>query len=352
MTNTVDRQKDLITQASCVLHIGTPKTGSTALQRFLCEARHALENAGFLYPASIERGHGHHDLSLALCASYPEWAAPQLRTFEESLSAVIAEHRSKELKLLLSSENFYWLNRPEDVAWLLQRLGHSTERVAIIVYLRRQDEVLVSWYNQLVKAQGYARDFSSFIDEQGELWNYAIQLQQWSAVFGSERIAVRRYAFGVKDDIRHDIAKLLDLEVGIEPTSQRENNRLLRDILEFQRTINQLPLPTIEKRRFHKTLIALSDRASNSAEALFSDAPLLTPASARAILARYEEGNDWVARHFLDEPHLFDQGDAETPEELAGTAYEPLGPEKIAAILSWLILEVAHHSTSDVSVPP
>ena len=46
-----------------VLHIGGPKTGSTALQRTLFANRAALLERGFDYANVNLRGYGHHDLA-------------------------------------------------------------------------------------------------------------------------------------------------------------------------------------------------------------------------------------------------------------------------------------------------
>jgi hypothetical protein len=99
----------------CYLHIGAPKTGSTALQYFLYENRRKLAEHGWIYPDVSLRGFGHHDIALLLDGGYPEWALPQ----ERSLSELIEELRKSIAdcsQVILSSENFYLFPHPQQVA--------------------------------------------------------------------------------------------------------------------------------------------------------------------------------------------------------------------------------------------
>lgn len=66
-----------------IVHIGAPKTGSTAIQRFLFEHRAQLPAHGVQYPDINLRGYGHHDLAFMLDGRYPEWATPQDRNLPQ-----------------------------------------------------------------------------------------------------------------------------------------------------------------------------------------------------------------------------------------------------------------------------
>lgn len=328
----------VIEDASCVVHIGVPKTGSTALEVFLGANRAALGNDGILYPAFIERGFAHHDLAFLVSGGYPEWATPQERSLDELLHALRMEvgAHPRYRRLILSSENFYWLAPPEKVRDLLAGLGHAPDRVAIVVYVRRQEDAIESWYNQIVKAQGYAGTFRQCIAEFDALWDYSSRLARWADVFGHERIVLRTYPddSGTAFDVRHDFTGLL----GLDPARyayapERPNQRLLRDLLEFQRTINQLPLGTIDKRRFHKQLIALSHAAPDS---LLADAPLHTRATRQSVCDRYAAGNRQLARRHFGREMLFPAVAAPDPADAAPPS--PLSAEKLACIFAWLIM--------------
>lgn len=332
--------RSVIDTATCVLHIGTPKTGSTAIERFLGENRAQLSRSGVLYPASIERGYAHHDLAFLASGSYPAWASPQPRTLPQLLEAIRIEgkQRPTPCKLMLSSENFYWLTEPESVRDVLSELGHSPGQIAVIVYVRRQEIVVESWYNQLVKALGYSGSFKNSLEDFESLWDYHTRLKRWADVFGRERIIVRIYPDDAQAgfDVRRDFAGLIGIdEAACCYSPVRPNGRLLRDVLEFQRVINRLPLPVIDKRRFHKQLIALS---SSPSAITLEDAPLHSAVTRGLIRQRYDAGNHAVARAFLGRDILF-------PVSVDGPTREddceepaPLSPEKLICIFAWLLI--------------
>jgi hypothetical protein len=333
----------VIDSATCVLHIGTPKTGSTAVQCFFCENRERLIECGILYPGSIERGHAHHDLAFLSSGAYPEWASSQPRSLTQLLEAVIAEAEQcpSPCKLLLSSENFYWLAEPEPVRDMLSALGHAPDRTVVVVYLRRQEDAIESWYNQLVKALGYSGSFRESLEDFESLWDYASRLERWADIFGRDQIIVRTYpddAHG-KFDVRRDFANLIGIEQeSCTYSSSHPNERLVRDVLEFQRIINRLPLPTIDKRRYHKQLIALSGSASG---ATLQDAPLHSAATRRLIRERYAEGNRAVATTFLGRDMLFPAQAIDAPADEDGEEATPLSSEKLVFLFAWLLMTQA-----------
>lgn len=335
MPKPVHDHRSTIRTASCVLHIGAPKTGSTGLQCFLGDNRAHLAAAGLLYPGSIERGHAHHDLAFLTAGGYPEWASSQPASLGELLAAIQTEFQAQPAlrKLLLSSENFYWLSDPEAVRRMLDTLGHRPEQIAVVVYIRRQEDAIESWYNQLVKALGYSADFSQSIADYDSLWDYHARLSGWAAVFGEDRIVPRIYPDDDDDfDIRRDFVALLELaDPDLHYAPDRPNRRLVRDLLEFQRIINRLPLPTMAKRRHHKRLIHLSAHAE---ELGLEDAPLHTPATRQAIRSRYAEGNRIVARSHFDRDAMFPPATA--ARTAASAELPPLAAEKQTAILAWL----------------
>lgn len=318
----------------CLLHIGAPKTGSTALQQFLAANRARLRRGGLDYPDVSLRGHGHHDLAFLVGGGYPEWATPQdrpLRDLVRDLAAAAADSGT----VVLSSENFYLQPAPAGIARVLARAGIRARDTRIVVYLRRQDEAHLSWYNQAVKAQGYTGTLAKNIAETGKLWNYALQLAKWAAVFGKDNLDVRVYQDS-DADIRRDFLRLAGLaEKGFKFPAEDTNSRINTEILEFQRRVNRLPLTPQQKRGAHKELIALTARTARAR--LFEDRPLLGVKERAAILARHAKGNETVARTYLKRKRLFDET---MPRGLPRTAAKTeLSSEKLAYILGWLIAQ-------------
>jgi hypothetical protein len=324
---------------SCYLHIGAPKTGTTFLQKVLSDNREALLRQGILYPAAGLRGLGHHDFAFLLAGGYPEWATSQPASLE-ALAGHLAEEVAKHAgPVILSSENFYLYPQPERLKALLHRTGIAqSHNITLIVYIRRQDLAHESWYNQTIKAQGYTHGFDACIDQFAPLWDYQARLRQWAAVFGQHNMVVRPYEQQQLDghSLLQDFARITQIDTAALTVQQDQvNTGLNRDALEFQRLLNALPLPTPEKRQFHRQLIELSRQTAGSG--LFDETPLLDARRSREIMARYDAGNLEVARTYLHQEQLFLEPLAHAFADASAAA--ALTVEKMAMITGWLMLK-------------
>ena len=321
----------------CTLHIGAPKTGSTALQEFLSNNAAALQEQGYVYPRSGLRANGHHDIAFLSGGGYPEWATPQSRGLEDLTTDLRNEIANTPHHVILSSENFYLLRQPAEVGKLLTSLFPGGA-VKVVVYLRRQDEAHLSWYNQAVKAQGFTGTIEDSIRDNDTLWNYAENLAHWTDVFGEENLIIRIYQNNelIDGDIRRDFCRLLQVtEAPLRFQSGRSNTALNRSLLEFQRTRNALPLPMQEKRRFHKQLTALSEVSAG--QGMFDESMPLCEARRRELLAHYAPGNRQLAKRFFARDVLFDES---MPAAHAGDgAPAALSAEALACIEHWLSVE-------------
>jgi hypothetical protein len=321
----------------CLLHIGAPKTGSTALQKFLATNRDSLRRLGLEYPDVSLRGYGHHDIAFVVGGGYPAWATPPspMRDLEE-LTRELAEKTAGSESIVLSSEDFYLISNPTGVAAMLGKAGFRPADVRVVVYVRRQDEAHLSWYNQAVKAQGYSGTLAECIAETHSLWNYAEQLERWAAAFGADRLDVRLYRplNGPASDIRRDFLSLAGVPAdGFSFPDANENSRINAEILEFQRLINRLPLSPQQKRGAHKDLIELTAAVAGSS--MFADRTLIGAQERAAILKRYAASNRAVARKYFRRDRLFDEA---LPKGLPRKGARPeLDNEKLVYIIGWLL---------------
>lgn len=322
------------------LHIGTPKTGSTALQIFLESNPIALGKYGALYPSRTLRGHGHHDIAFHIAGGYPAWASPAACSLKETAQAfrdeVQAQKEGLHQKIIFSSENFYLLCDPQAVAEFLYTAGIPAKDLTIVVYIRRQDEIQVSWYNQRIKAQGFSGSLSESIAEYSSQWHYEQQLDRWEKAFPDAKLIVRPYQRAdIPDlDIRKDFLRIIQAEEAEFSFAAEDTNSSLNiDLLEFQKEINKLYIDNRTKRKFHKALIALSKTPSS--QEFFSTKALLNTKQKKSLLSRYREGNRLVAIKYLGRNDLFD----ESMEIGKPSSVKPgLTVEKMFRIMAWLLL--------------
>jgi len=126
------------------LHIGLHKTGSSAIQHGLYGQCDRLESQNYSYPRPAEF-EAHHKLAFIALRAPGESFASQRQRFSDAATA-LREQATRE-NVIVSSEML-----AEQVDWhLLPVFREVFEEVKVIIYLRRQDLLFESAYNQRVK---------------------------------------------------------------------------------------------------------------------------------------------------------------------------------------------------------
>ena len=181
-----------------ILHIGTNKTGTSALQRVLNAQRDALMQNGVLYPEAGCTGEAHYALSSALNflhEPHPDQATQEQtrENLRRSLDAEIEE--KKPTSVVLSSEYFMLDNDME-----ITRSFFDGFDVRVIVYLRRHDRWWESAYAQAMRSvpnPPWGPGPEAFIDwyryNDPTFGDYEALLDRWSQVVGHDQILVRPY---------------------------------------------------------------------------------------------------------------------------------------------------------------
>ncbi|HTT98940.1 MAG TPA: hypothetical protein VMF58_12885 [Rhizomicrobium sp.] len=282
-----------------VLHIGTHKTGTSALQAFLAANAEALQQHGVRY---IEAGRpkrlAHHMLA---------WSIRGRRNTNISIwDGVRGEiARTPDTTHVLSSEGFWF----EDPVRVKELLGYDGP-VKIVAYLRRQDQFLQSLYKQTV-ADGRKKDFDTWLADVPHRGDYATVMNAWAVVFGADAIVARPYQRnGENIDTIADFLSLLNIDKAIVPdvrpgTTYNPSPR--RELLHFLRAFNQLNLKIDYEKFFHSVM--------GRDKAYKRSIDLLTYEQRRAVLDRYEQCNREITeRYWKEEIPLFpDLQDKELP---------------------------------------
>lgn len=179
-------------QPLLIVHIGTFKTGTTAIQRLLSDNRQFVESSqGILYPrtAEIPAG-GHHNLVYELTGSWKH--KPSLGGF----SQLKEEFRgSSATSLVISAENLssYALAN-EKVAPAFADLANELDcKLKVICYVRPQWEYIDSYYSQGVKSGYTTCSFGSFVQSalSEDIYDYEKVVEPWERLQAS--VSVRPY---------------------------------------------------------------------------------------------------------------------------------------------------------------
>ena len=183
------------------LHVGVEKTGTTTLQVAMAINRPLLRQCGYAIPTGLPDFPCHH-IGLALCAANPD-AVPELRqvarltsdaaycTFLENYPMQIAGELAESgcQTAILSNEHCSSrLSTATEIAKLHEIIGRLAHEYRVIIYLRRQDDLVASHYSTAVRS-GTSAEFN-LPSEAGWL-NYLDLLEIWAQVFGEENLAVR-----------------------------------------------------------------------------------------------------------------------------------------------------------------
>ena len=206
----------------------------------------------------------------------------------------------------------------------LRRLRGFTDRVAgrlrLVVYVRRQDDHLISRYQQVVKTGEVCRLHEWAQQDLARTYDYHSRLRTWAALLDPTELVVRRFepeSFA-GGSLHQDFldAAAIDVRVGDLREAPKRNESLDADSVEFLRLLN---LYRVEQEAAVSGLI--DNRPYNRRLAGASDGPVLTlPTSfLDEFMSRWAESNQQVARHFLGDStgRLF-----RTPRKTANTTTE------------------------------
>ncbi len=171
------------------LHIGLPKTGSSALQVFFAKNEAALKANRLIYPWPGPAKQGRATPGNAKWLAKHEGGFP----YESERGEQLAKWLKRGRGVLLSSEEL----AKADPATLigLRDLGGDTR---VLVYLRDQADIMVARFNQL---RGYGKFgpertlewYTAESPAAGSHLKFGEFLDRMAGIFGREKMAVRSY---------------------------------------------------------------------------------------------------------------------------------------------------------------
>ena len=169
-----------------ILHVGTPKAGTTYLQTLLWANRTRLTEAGVLLPGA--RPFAHNQAAAAVRSG---WRAPRAAGVWDRLNAQVGEHPGTAV---LSNEWFALAGR-DRAQEALTRFGDA--EVNVVVTARDLVSVVPAGWQETLKLGrgGSLDDFISGLEPPGERWGYwtldpAWVLHRWAGDLDPARVHV------------------------------------------------------------------------------------------------------------------------------------------------------------------
>lgn len=279
------------------LHIGMGKTGTTALQKFFFQNRRALKKQGICYPEYGAVSHVHHLVS----PHVPRYLEGTLDFLPVDVWAPKLARVSEE-RLLMSSELIAWADEAE-VRAFCQEVTRWFE-LHIVVYLRRQDNIMMASYNQQVKAGLQKRNIKTIVNHLIKRFNYEKILSPWVSELGQDRIKVGVYEKQqfYKNDIRSDFMHHvfgLDLDKTFRFSEENSNPGLTRAISEYKVFINNVVEDVRVNSRLNDLLFRCSEELEVASRGIFSEHSSLSPDLRLEVIEASEDINSKIAREYL-----------------------------------------------------
>lgn len=236
--------------AKVVIHFGPPKTGTSAIQKWLIENESALKQRKILYPQHQTDSNGVSSGNATAIFNNPKKDKP--RHARENKLKLKESCQLNNCNTLLFSSELFMRKLPE--------LAKLYPNARFIGYIRAPIDLLESDYNQLVKRHSETNAFTE--NDRSADW----QLDMLSTLIddiGLDRFELRAYcpeAF-LNGDLVADFLNTVrpGLESLVKDNSKGVNPSYSLQSLEFKRWLNQLSLERTIERDIDKYLQSLTN---------------------------------------------------------------------------------------------
>lgn len=240
------------------LHIGTSKTGTTTIQTYCGINREQLKSKGVLFPIMpyhydrITENRNGHFLYATIYENGVRNKEKEKQVLKQELDYIVDCFKDYD-NVLLSEESIWWATATRRKGLWKYLQEHSQQnhyQVKIIVYLRRQDQFMMSRYNQIIKTDtggGTQRFYEYFKDMNGKykcVMNYRQRLDYMAKFFPKENIVVKRFdrSYFYNGDLNADFLHILGVEIDdtFAELPKDENLGISVQSGEIKRVLNRL----------------------------------------------------------------------------------------------------------------
>lgn len=299
---------------SCFIHIGTPKTGTTAIQTALKQHAEGLARLGFLCPRTGTNGKvaAHHNIAFEIARN------PTFIPENGCVNELLAEIAATSAHIILSSEAFDGaLFHEKEFSNFLSALKQLGLRVKIIVYVKNQVDYARSLYLELLR-HGYELGFNSYLNSilqfkelRWARWDWRFSfcyhdlMRRIEAVSGADYV-IRSYDSLPDRSILADFLAIIGLQpqdLGIDTTLRYNQQLSLQTYLSlYYQNYRDTELKAGEA----ETLAAISEAFAGKHLALAS-------ATKDSIIQRFQESNARLVANYGLPPFVAMSAQASQP---------------------------------------
>jgi len=235
-----------------IIHVGTPKTGTTSLQTYLEKRQRKLRGKGIIYPHNLEKIQNP-------TAPKHQWfeknlVTTNLESFLENFKNIISQVKKDTHTIILSSEGIYnyWWDFPDESKDILSELSKLFD-IDVWVWFREPLVFIESYYKQCIRNPQvannscYGKDLSFAemlnIDWFSQHLNYQGFVSECQILFGKNNVSVFKY----EGDVVQEVIQKLGLATPHDNPTPRENKSLNCASIELLRTINHYDIKAKDK---------------------------------------------------------------------------------------------------------
>ena len=233
------------------LHIGSHKTGTSAIQRFLRINNNLL-----------------NDKSISYFKPDP-WPIPFKKEIgpvvDLDLSGFEALKNIESNTVVLSHENYSWITSEGDLKLLANTLSKFAEEVKIILYIRRQDSLAISqkqegtkWFDNSIAYGHEPSAFPSTLTKYAsDYLNFYEKVNKWENAFGRENMIVRIFSTEtlINGDAVEDFCNIIGIK---DLSSYNQVGRVNESIYLNQQLFLHLTRPYFPENSYKKDILVKS----------------------------------------------------------------------------------------------
>lgn len=302
------------------IHIGTSKTGTTTIQTYCGINREQLKSKGVLFPIMpyhydrITENRNGHFLYAKIYENGVRNKEKEEQVLKQELDYIVDCFKDYD-NVLLSEESIWWATATRRKGlwkYLQEHSQKNNYQVKIIVYLRRQDQFMMSRYNQILKTDtggGTQRFYEYFKDMNGKykcVMNYRQRLDYMAKFFPKENIVVKRFdrSYFYNGDLNADFLHILGVEIDdtFAELPKDENLGISVQSGELKRVLNRLgPITFAENQKLLQML--------NECEELLPkrEVSIMTTEHIEKFMKKFIDDNESIAVDYIgDGKPMFD----------------------------------------------